>query len=154
MESFFLTRSGKALMFAVLGVLLCSGCTTPSLVSGMCTEGNDNVSLATHMASMEVHLNRLFRQFGQGKIDEHSEEDASALLELQRKSVVLVPEAWCDLSESERATRVEQYCFRALQMVELLEDLLACVRNRELELAKKYLETIDQYRRECHVRFG
>ncbi len=154
MESFCLIRSGRGIAVALLGSFLVGGCVAVPQGTDACLDKSEEDSLAANMASMEVHLNRLFRQFGGDTIDEHSEESASALLSLQRESISLVPEAWCELPESERSVKIDQYTFRALQMVELLEDLLAFVKDRDLELAKKGLETIDRYRRECHVRFG
>lgn len=106
------------------------------------------------MASMEVHLNRLFRQVGNGTIDELTEREASSLLALQKESVAIVPEAWCDLPQAERATVLAQYRLRALSMVGLLETFLVHLRNRDLDQATEWLEKIDRQRRECHVRFG
>ena len=153
MASSFLTRNGNALCLASVALIL-GGCVSPTHGSLDCRTQEQTGTLAESMASMEVHLNHLFRQFGQGVIDAQSEASVTALLDLQKKSATMVPKAWCDLPKSERESKISHYRFRALQMVELLEGFLACVRGRDLDLAQEWLQTIDQQRRECHVRFG
>ncbi len=138
-----------------LSVLSLSGCrhsdsSPPPYVADF--EGKP--SLAANMASMEVHLSRLFRALNGGRMDAAVRVSASELLRLQRESRGLYPSEWTGLPEQEKRALVASYRASAVAMADLLEALLVSIDKKDSHEAKAILERIDSFRRKCHVEFG
>lgn len=141
---------------AVLFVLPLGGCLHSNAAKNTSSAADQEqvVSLAAKMASMEIHMSRLFSALNAGRIDVVMRNSATELLRLQRESSALFPLEWDELPESEKRERVRNYRTSALAMADLLQELIGIIDKNDPHGARLMLERIDSFRRQCHVKFG